>query len=119
MSDLERDVRFGTHLVSYIKYNYTIENFGQDYDSQEALLEISKDGLTLNTLQESKCVKNKDLNPAELNKLILEQPKGKLLRLYQKKVKSSSSFRFDEIKSFMFGGFSSRFWGLRKHINCL
>ena len=32
---------------------------------------------------------------------------------------SSASCRFDEIECFMFGGFSSRFWALRKHINCL
>ena len=32
---------------------------------------------------------------------------------------SSACCRFDEIESFVFGGFSSRFWALRKHINCL
>ena len=32
---------------------------------------------------------------------------------------SSASCRFDQIEYFMYGGFSSRFWALRKHINCL
>lgn len=33
--------------------------------------------------------------------------------------KSRTSCHIHEIKSFIFGGFSSRFWMLRKHINCL
>lgn len=33
--------------------------------------------------------------------------------------KSKSSCLVNQIKSFMFGGFSSRFWMLRKHINSM
>ena len=33
--------------------------------------------------------------------------------------KSKSSCRINKIKSFLFGGFSSRFWILRKHINSM
>jgi len=33
--------------------------------------------------------------------------------------RSSASCKLDDIKSFIYGGFSSRFWMLRKHINCL
>ena len=32
---------------------------------------------------------------------------------------SSGSFRIKDIKSFVFGGFTSRFWLLRKHINSM
>lgn len=33
------------------------------------------------------------------------------------KVQSKCSTKLDEIKGFIYGGFSSRFWMLRKHIN--
>lgn len=33
--------------------------------------------------------------------------------------KSQASCNIDEIEAFTFGGFSSRFWAMRKHINCL
>lgn len=36
-----------------------------------------------------------------------------------KKVKSQASCRLEDIKGFTFGGFSSRFWMLRKHINSM
>ena len=36
-----------------------------------------------------------------------------------KKVKSHASCNLDEIKGFLYGGFSSRFWMLRKHINSM
>ena len=36
-----------------------------------------------------------------------------------KKVKSQSSCKLEDIKGFTFGGFSSRFWMLRKHINSM
>ena len=36
-----------------------------------------------------------------------------------KRVKSSSSCKVDDITSFVFGGFSSRFWLLRKHVNSM
>ena len=35
------------------------------------------------------------------------------------KVKSTSSCKLVDIKGFTFGGFSSRFWMLRKHINSM
>ena len=31
--------------------------------------------------------------------------------------KSKASFKLDQIKSFIYGGMSSRFWMMRKHIN--
>jgi hypothetical protein len=34
-----------------------------------------------------------------------------------KQVKSKASCKVSDIKGFVFGGFSSRFWLLRKHIN--
>lgn len=34
-----------------------------------------------------------------------------------KLIKSESSFKISEIKSFTYGPFSSRFWVMRKHIN--
>ena len=36
-----------------------------------------------------------------------------------KRVKSKSSCKVDDITSFVFGGFSSRFWLLRKHVNSM
>lgn len=36
-----------------------------------------------------------------------------------KEVKSSSSCKISDIQSIMFGGLSSRFWMLRKHINLM
>jgi hypothetical protein len=36
-----------------------------------------------------------------------------------KTVKSAASFKFSEVKSFIFGGFSSRFWMMRKHMNMI
>ena len=70
-------------------------------------MEISEEGLTLKMLKESK----HDLE-GDLDKVDQLNPKYLIMV-------SSTSFRFDEIKSFMFGGFNSRFWGLRKHINSL
>ena len=34
-----------------------------------------------------------------------------------KQVKSNASCNISDIKGFVYGGFSSRFWLLRKHIN--
>ena len=34
-------------------------------------------------------------------------------------MRSSGSFKFSEVEGFIFGGLSSRFWMLRKHINSL
>lgn len=36
-----------------------------------------------------------------------------------KLTRSSASCKIEEIQSFIYGGFSSRFWMLRKHINCM
>ena len=38
---------------------------------------------------------------------------------YYKEVKSNSSSIIQDISGFVFGGITSRFWGMRKHINSI
>lgn len=40
-------------------------------------------------------------------------------RLSFKRSKSGASCKIDDIESFVYGGFSSRFWLMRKHINSM
>lgn len=47
------------------------------------------------------------------NELVLEAEDGNSIRLKN----STSSFYLDRVQSFVYGGMSSRFWMLRKHIN--
>ena len=47
------------------------------------------------------------------NELVLEAEDGNSIRLKS----STASFYLDKVQSFVYGGVSSRFWMLRKHIN--
>ena len=52
MYNLDRGIRFRTKHVNCIVYNYAVEKQGHGNDSQEALMEITIDGLTLKMLKE-------------------------------------------------------------------
>jgi hypothetical protein len=81
-----------------LKMNYALDREVQDYTYYPAFIEINDDDKIL--------IQN--INPDDNSTSRISKFK-----------KSSCSCHVDEIQGIIFGGISSRFWMLRKHINSL
>ena len=115
--------------IRCFKYNYALEEIVQNFSSFQGFIKLSQDGESLNII---------NLKPNEKLKYVLEADPN-IVKLEKKKFEtedqdvpseydedddqieliehlSSASCKVSEIKGFIYGGFSSRFWMLRKHI---
>ena len=80
-----------------LKYNYSLDKRYQKQDHYAATLRLSSDG----------------------EQFIIHNFKPTVFSERYQKIKSNSTCFIRDIQSFVFGGFSSRFWVYRKHINSM
>ena len=69
-----------------------------------------------------KACRYEDLDEHSKNEVLVRESTGDCHwdeRVTYKREYSSASCSIDEIQSFVYGGFSSRFWIMRKHINSM
>ena len=114
------------------KYNYNMDQKVQNFEHQQAFVKIEKNGKYLG-LYNTK-ISEKTNYILEADPAVIEEKKDELKSM--KKMKfgddiekdpdvsishtlSSASCHIKNIQIMTFGGFSTRFWALRKHINCL
>jgi len=99
----------------------------QNFDKYFAVINFTKNGEKFNLFnlkpQEYKAVTADDVNldhtPSTSESITDHISGGVDDRIKFKRVRSSGSCDTKDISSFVFGGFSSRFWMLRKHINSM
>ena len=87
-----------TQKINCLKYNYSLDDRVQNFPSFQAFLQLSEDENFINII---------NYKPLD----------SEIPGFYE--CKSSSSFNLKNLNSFTFGGQSSRFWMLRKHINLM
>ena len=93
----------------------------QNFDTQQAFIEIGNGGEDLNIYNintREKAYEDFD-NYFNLNNKRIQQDFNTDENVFLSITKSQASCKIDDIEAFTFGGFSSRFWAMRKHINCL
>jgi hypothetical protein len=102
--------------IKCLKYNYSFEEEVQNFNNFEATIKLSKDGKEL-------IITN--FKPITSPEYVLEKDPDILAEVEpclchrHKRVKSSASCRLDQVEGILFGGISSRFWMLRKHLNTI
>ena len=115
MNITQIELRLQKAPIPCFKYNYTLDEDCQNFNNYEALIRLTQDkeGLIITckkplprhevVSEYQEKLKNKHRNQGEEN-------------LDYKLETSSTSCKFSEIKGIIFGGISSRFWMLRKHM---
>ena len=96
--------------IPCIKYNYSLDKIVQNFTSYKSFLTLSEDGneLIITTM------KPIEKQPRDDDDEASDQEEN--LYTY---TKSSCSTDVENIQGIIFGGISSRFWLLRKHINSI
>ena len=114
------------------KYNYNMDIKVQNYEHQKAYIKIENKGKYF-ALYNSKISEKMnyilEADPAVLEEKRIEHKSMKKIKYGDdvekdpdvsiRHTKSSASCSIKDIQLITFGGFSTRFWALRKHINCL
>lgn len=107
------------------KYNQSLEQKYQNEDHYKCSIQVSKNGNNLIVWNHKpngyKIIAQEAEDTQEESAEVSQEKKElQLNEQYEyKKTKSSASCNLLKIKGFQFGGFSSRFWLLRKHINSM
>lgn len=129
--------RVASHLKNGItckKYNYTLDKEAQVINQYESRIQLSQDETELIIYNQKPILKDDKVNidiDEQLEKGMKKEEINEILDDNDSDddgiddefdyvcTKSKSSCKVSQIKSFLFGGISSRFWMLRKHINSM
>lgn len=101
-----------------MKYNYSLEDIVQNFPSYDGYLQLSHDGKELIITCKKPVDNQKYVLEADPN--LVEEIKQEELKVDKddyKTSKSSASCYLDDVTGLVFGGTSTRFWMLRKHMN--
>ena len=117
--------KFSKNKIKCFKYNYNIDANVQNWRQFESYMQLSKDGTEINIVNLKPIIKEEyvlEADPNEVERLRMENLEIQANASVDEEVEfnkknSSASCKLEDITGIVYGGFSSRFWMLRKHVN--